>query len=428
MLSTSKPANQTAYASSFLRRQRQVLSKVKLAQLVICIMFIVALYFPTSLQGQIVQELKLIATFSLWLCMGLLLVVNGVYAKLALSNSLLIILSLTFATLLSPLEGLALGAIITFLSLSLLLLLNLRPVSDSGFLHKVFLLANLVNLALAIGMVADQSLVDQFIMSWYSDFYPELLNNMIVWYNKPVLTFGSHSIAGLFMFLFMYANVCTYIATRKPIYWIFAISYLAMLWFLQSVTSLILLALGATYFIYRLAPTFRRSSFLLWIIGILFVMVLTGCILILHAELFIESFRYSYTSIVGIFTSPLGGFLARFSTDGNLVNNIRFILQSWYRPAGLGYSDKLFFGDSGQIEYMVRGSFILLFSIYGGLYFFLRHNLRSRRQAIFLFLTIFVAEIGFTHLKYFRLIGLLPFLIVYLNNLHTVPARRRHQS
>jgi hypothetical protein len=80
----------------------------------------------------------------------------------------------------------------------------------------------------------------------------------------------------------------------------------------------------------------------------------------------------------------------------------------------------LYLGDSGVIVNMLRGSVPLFVLVYGGLWFFLRFNLRDRGTAAWLWLWTCVFEVGFTPLQYFRFVGFLPFLIVCLN---AVPAK-----
>ena len=44
-------------------------------------------------------------------------------------------------------------------------------------------------------------------------------------------------------------------------------------------------------------------------------------------------------------------------------------------------------------------------------------NLADRRSAAWLWICIVLFEIGFTPLQYFRFLGFMPFLVVYLNSL-----------
>src|SRR5260370_14093568 len=78
-----------------------------------------------------------------------------------------------------------------------------------------------------------------------------------------------------------------------------------------------------------------------------------------------------------------------------------------------------FVGDSGPVEYLLRGSVPLLFLIYLGLYGFLRRNLVSRAHSTILFFVILAFETGFSALDSSRTFFLLPFFVVYLNHIVT---------
>lgn len=383
---------------------------------IVCIVAVVGLYLPTSNGGNINDIAKLAYIGGLCTCLVLLILLNGIVSPYSILTSLLILLSIALATLVSSLPGLAPGGVIAFVVLALLFMVNLRHLGMSRLIKTTYIGINLVNLVVGWAVVLNVEIADQLLLNLYNDFYPMLLTNMVGWYNKPVLSFGSHSIAGLFMLLFMYLAVRSYIAYRSPVYLLFVLSYVSFLWFLQSVTSLILLAAAAIYCVMALRPTTERSVSYLFL-ALPLVALLVSALILLNFNEINAALGTGFEAVTRVLTSPLNGFWGRFSEDGILKQNVAFIAGSWYRPAGLRTDAGLFFGDSGPIEYMVRGSLLLLLSIYGGLFIFLSNNLRRQRTALFLFFLILAAEIGFTHLKYFRLPSLLPFVIVYLNAL-----------
>jgi hypothetical protein len=394
------------------RRAKLALRKSSASRFIIALLAVLCLYVPTSIHNQIIDPIKFVIIFLTWIGFGAIIILNGIASIWSFGIAILVPMILFVATLYSSLPELALGAVLFFISISLVYVLNLRRIKGSKLLDLTFWGLNIANLLLGIGLVLNIPLIDQFFLTWYNDFYPDLLNNMVVWYDKPVLTFGSHSIAGLFLFLFMYVNHQAFLNTQKRNYLICALIYVALLWFLQSVTSLLLCAAAIIYILYTFRPR-THVSLWRWIMVILVLVISTS----LMFQKLTTSLNEINTLAYEIFTSPQGGFLGRFSANGNLINNFHFFNESWYRPAGFRTSEDLFFGDSGPVEYMLRGSFALLFAVYMGLYLFLRNNLRSRRQALFLFATILITEVGFTHLKYFRLVGFLPFVVVYLNSL-----------
>ena len=81
----------------------------------------------------------------------------------------------------------------------------------------------------------------------------------------------------------------------------------------------------------------------------------------------------------------------------------------------------LWYGDSGPIELLIRGSLPLLLAVYIGFWSFVRRSLVSKGMAIAVFLMYFGFEIAYSNLLYLRTVCVLPFVIVYLNGLS-----RRH--
>ena len=71
--------------------------------------------------------------------------------------------------------------------------------------------------------------------------------------------------------------------------------------------------------------------------------------------------------------------------SGGLAANLEYIADHPFSPIGLGLSRQLWYADSGPVEYFLKGSFPLLFTVYLAAYLFLRKNLKSRGQALFLF-------------------------------------------
>jgi hypothetical protein len=112
------------------------------------------------------------------------------------------------------------------------------------------------------------------------------------------------------------------------------------------------------------------------------------------------------------------GLQSRYSTSGLLSGNLRYLNESPLSPIGLTYGpEDLFYGDSGIVLVMVRGSLPLLVLVYLGFWRCLNRNLRRRGDVLCLFLVTCAFEVGYTPLQLFRFTSLLPFLIVTLNAL-----------
>jgi hypothetical protein len=113
------------------------------------------------------------------------------------------------------------------------------------------------------------------------------------------------------------------------------------------------------------------------------------------------------------------GLASRYAAGGLLAGSLAYVSQHPLQPIGFGFSERLYYADSGYVVNMLRGSVPLVAAMYGGLFLFLRSNLRRPRVAVWIFFVIVAFEIGFTPLHYFRFIGFAPFMIVYLNSLET---------
>jgi hypothetical protein len=112
------------------------------------------------------------------------------------------------------------------------------------------------------------------------------------------------------------------------------------------------------------------------------------------------------------------GLRARFSEQGNLAGNLAYLREHPFSPIGLTYgSQRLFYGDSGIVLVLLRGSLPLFLMTYFGFAYLLVRNLRLRGDALWLFAVTFAFEIGYTPLQSFRFTAFLPFAMVYLNDL-----------
>jgi hypothetical protein len=111
-----------------------------------------------------------------------------------------------------------------------------------------------------------------------------------------------------------------------------------------------------------------------------------------------------------------GGLLARYGAGGDLAEPVAYIANHPLRPIGLSSSEKYVLVDSGPVEYMMRGSLLLVILIYGGLWYFLRAHLQLW-DALRMMLCVLVMETGFSVLLYQRTALLLPAFVLYLSGL-----------
>lgn len=376
-------------------------------------LLVLGLYFPTSIGEQFSTALFGINyLLSLVLLSSLFLETENRPSVVVCVSLLSIVPLLLVFTYTSGLHTYTFGALCGFAVLSVLLITNLREVRFPPYLFHLCVLVNILNILAGVAILAGSDLVKQFLVTHYSVYYPELVPNMLL-VRKPILTFGTHSIAAFFLYLFFYASLQTYRLKGKKLFLIFAFCYLFLTAALLSVSGLILASIGALQLFWFLWSSVRRrwlwGGALLAVLGLIAGFQFLGSI--------VKNWADVKEGAKAIITSSDSGFLGRLASGGTLRYSIDHLRYHPFSPVGVSDKEGLMFQDSGLVEYLLRGSVILVFLVYGGLFFFLRRSLLSRVDAHWLFLVILGFESGFTALTNFRTLYLLPFLVVYLNGL-----------
>lgn len=362
---------------------------------------LVGLYFPTSSGESISPSLYVAAPVVSAMLLTALGLRVGVDEQIILWISTPIVMWLAFCTLLSSnLYEIALMPIAVFCLLALLFSVRVGKLR-CGNLARLLAVVSIANVCMGISMLTFDT-VAGFMVSHYNNFYDELLPSMITAY-KPVLTFATHSVAGTFIYLFFWLNFRTYQKTGKRLHLALALLHLAMCIALMSVTSLAFAVLAVVELVWN----FQWISALSAVAAYFLVSVsLKETIGDAFSELWLQK---------GTGLGP------RYGATGNLAGVISYIYHHPFLPIGATYSADLFDSgaqtDSGPLAYFLRGSFILVLLIYGGLFLLLRRNLRDRRDCYRLFFVILAAEVGFTTLTYIRSFLLLPAFMIYLNSL-----------
>lgn len=380
--------------------------------LLILTMFLIGLYSPSSIGGVYSQ--------TLWGFYGVLFVVllsrllidrDGLSTPWLCVNSILMIASLLAGTILSPFSDYRWGGLVGFLLLAVLYLVTLRDVSAGQILQTFFVIANVLNVFISAAIILGSDTVDRFLIQHYSSFYPDLVE-MMTTFRKPILSFATHSAAAFFFYLFFLLNFETYKLRKKTIFMGFSLSYIILGFALLSFSGMALMSF-ATFQIGHYIAQRRRKAFL---IVISIVLVVSGAVLYRYfAD--IENLATAIDAVNTAVTSPTNGFLGRFSQLGTLFDTINYLRNHPFSPVGVSYRADLFFGDSGPVEYYLRGSIFLVLTVYIGLFAFLRRNLIRRSDAYLLFVVITGFELGFGSLTYIRTLYLLPVFVVYLNDL-----------
>ncbi|HTQ60907.1 MAG TPA: hypothetical protein VMI32_11820 [Candidatus Solibacter sp.] len=367
------------------------------------LMLLLGLYFPSSVGGDLSVSLYR-ASFAVSVIVLVILALRvGVdeYILLWFSGPIVIWLGLCTLPALFQLSVLTVSPLAIFCPLAFLLSVQVGKLR-CGNLTRVLIVVSIANVCLGIAMLTVGS-VANFMAAHYNDFIDGLVGDMIA-ANKPVLTFATHSLAGTFSYLFFWLNFRTYQKTGNRLHLALAILQIAICIALMSITSIGFAVLA----IAELAWNFRWSSALSAIAAYFLIPT-------------------SLKETIGtLFLSDIwfregGGFRARYVGTGTLASAFAYIQHHPFSPIGLMFSHNLFDEgaqtDSGPLLYFLRGSFILVFLIYAGLFLFLRRNLRDRWECYRLFFVILVAEVGFSVITYSRTYLLLPAFVIYLNSL-----------
>jgi hypothetical protein len=358
---------------------------------------LVSIFFPTSWHEQIHQGMVVACFGAQIFLLGLITARRGVdvlgFVLLAAA------LGLLFAfTLLSRREEYALGAALQYGTPLLLFAVRIPPGMamgrGTGRFITFFLAVNFLLLIYGFAIAADVQSANLLTHSVYSAFYDQLYEHMVEWFHKPVTVFATHSIAAFAAFVLFLANLLLYRARGAAVFMVFAVSHLVILLLLKSVSAIGFLVLSVLV----LALLQRGLPRTL------------GLSLIACACAAAWWYGPLLRDTLNILTSTEGGFLGRYSEGAPLGRTIHYILQHPFAPIGLEFNRDVFYGDSGIIEYLVRGSVPLLLIVYASLWLFLRRFIDSFRVRLGVLCTIVLFETGYTILTYYRTTGLLVLL------------------
>lgn len=362
-------------------------------------------FSPTSIGGDPSSPLVLVSMILYLLLVAWALWRFGVTNAYAQVSGMLVIgLPLAFTFTASG-TRVAWGKAMFFVMLAAAYFPKLRPLTITRRTRILFNAVSVVLLVIAATIMFAPSLIEEPLLRFYADFYPELMPNMLK-AGKPVGTFTSHNVAALFYYLFFYLHARSYSVYSRFWNLLMALAFLAIIPFLKSNSGLAFAVFGFFEILYIL---YRSRGVTSKIFGLGLLLAAMSA-----AAAFNESIAAFVATIVG---SKANGLAGRFASTGNLRGNIDYIVKYPFSPVGFQYKNELFYGDCGYIEMMIRGSLPMVLAAYGGLVAFLRQNLATKNDLRAVLTAIVVMEIGFSNLISLRFLFILPFLIVYLNGL-----------
>lgn len=400
-------------------------------QLTFACLLVVGLYFPTSTNGEH-SVLAIAIAFSILLGLLAYLIRRGGFRRegVAFISLPIVVLpvAFTFFRLCSGPVDVDWGLLAKFGALAFVLGLDLRKFRAGPLVNGAFVLVNLLNLAGGIAILVGSEWMAEFLPRYYWTALDELVPSMVA-LHKPVLTFGTHSLAGCFIYLFFWMNWEEFRLRGRRLSLLFALGNFVLLLGLTSFTALGFAALA-----------FSQIAICSWKRNPKFIAAAALCVIALisilgraFAEQIADLGELPQIADARFLNSDFSGPVSRYGPDGTLRPAMNYLFDNPFSPIGLARSapgdgqppispfspSGFFIGDSGTLEYILRGSVPLLLLIYFGFYRFLRRNLSLHSHALLLFIVVILFETGFEMFDYFRTLYLLPFFVVYLNKIAT---------
>ena len=378
----------------------------------VCGLALFGLYVPSSVSGLISHPLNVVALIGTMVGIAALLVTSPSSGpRRAVQAACLIASVLAGATVLSPFIEVSPGVVVLYAVLGLLLATDLRGLQSGTTVVRCFAAVSVVSLLVGTLLVADVQVVDRTILAWYTSFRPELATEMVVLDHKPVLTFGTHSMASFMVYLFFHMSLSAYQAGRGRTWLLAAAGYLWLLTHLHATTATLLLLLAGAELIWIAVRPAPRSTRLASA-GVAAMAVVGAAIWLAAAPAAADAVR------VLVLGDSSHGFIARYGAGGLLAANLDYLAAHPFAPIGVTFTPSLYLGDSGVVINALRGSLPLVVVVYGGVLAFAMGNLRSRFDGILLGCLIAAFELGFTPLQYFRFLAVLPLIVVFMNSIH----------
>lgn len=380
------------------------------------IVFLIGLFAPTS-SGSIISNNASLIYAGIMIPIYLFVILRDANVpKYNIIISFLINVVLWGATIFTPLSSYAFGNSIYYLLFSLLICINLK---DEDLLPKnKGLVINLVHttiLILCLLIIVQNETIIGFFINNYSLYYQDMMPYALAM-KKPVIMFAAHSIAGFFLYLLFYMCFAMYKKEGKLIQLVFSVLYVWFIFNLSSNGGYIFFSVATIQLMYYFLKHKTLKAF-----GLISIISVSALFVLEEVKNVIN--KYSIL-ISRTLSSDQNGISGRYSDDGILSGNIDYLKDNIFMPVGFGNSPDLFFGDSGFMEYMLRGSIPLVILMYVGLFIFLKRNLYSNYSVVIILVAVLIMDFGAQTLLSFRTLFILPFLIIYLNDIHTRKARK----
>lgn len=362
----------------------------------------IGVFMPSSYHGEIGLYFPMITILlGVFFC-GAYSLKSGLIA-----NNLMLLLGyfalLFFYTIISPFKTLTLGAIFPYVALIVVMCIRVNDAMS----HLAFKLFNVISLLLVImgfGVVLHIAFIRDFIQSYYQMFNSDLFVNMVVWYDKPVGPFATHSLAAFAyaILIIVYFKLSLNMFSNKIFYKLMCIAFLLMLYCLKSFSSVALLSMLGTGYLYYLFSS--KKLFTLFFLGVGTLIVL------LYVDL-----TPVHDVIAKVFSSESNGLKGRYTGSGRLDGTYQFVLANPFGGVGLTSSPELAFGDSFIAEYVLRTSFLGYLLVVMAAFFYFRFNFHNKKAVFVSMVFLFLGDLGYPLLTNYRFIFLIPVLVLVWN-------------
>lgn len=375
---------------------------------VICIFIFFLL--PTSNNGEIIGVGRVIFV---WSILSILVIIIGLVNEIKYTNMtifyFLLLGYMIIVTLLAQknfdLYHISLARIAPIVVLTYVSFIKIINIPSFSLMKNLLHFFCIICIIWNLGIMFNIDNIIKFTYNNYSQYVDTALYYSVLIGHKPVMSFGVHTYASYFYFIFFLLSYYTYEKLNKRIFLFYSIMLTIFCLFLVSTTSIIFFVAMVIFLIYK---TLKKCNTKRALIILFFMVVLVFIIA--------SNFNTLYEKLYKNITGGENSFISRYSNNSVFVENFKIISSS----LGIGFNviDELELGysDSGYIVYLTMGSIPLLVMVYYRLYKFLDANINNKyKKAIMLI--IFSFEFALPASTNYRFIVMILFVICYLNAL-----------
>lgn len=390
------------------------------------VVFALALLLPTSVNGAFSQTLTAFWHLGCAALLGFAIfrLNPPPVIKTNFFIGFLLIGFLLIFTMLSPLNGYALGAVIPYLGIVCLLSTDFRRWRVGPTAIRIFALAAACLLILGWGTVLGYEGIIDFQSAHYQQFNDEIFEQMVGWYAKPVTVYATHSLSAFAYFalsvtFFRMAHFERRFRIRAL--WLsYGLGFALLIPYLMSnsAIALTLLLIGAGLFYLFKA---RR-----WIVLAALILAALS-VAVVYADAII-GIANSLFRLQDILSSHDNGFAGRYSSGSRLEPTYTYLIENAGWPIGLSFDPRIAFGDNFIGEYVLRLTPVGYLGVLFMLYKFLRTNLPGKLLPRLFFAFFLIGDVSFPLLTSLRFMFMIPAVVLIWRNTAPAPLGRRNTA